>query len=766
MIRHRFSVGRSPWRSIGFALAMLVACQAGAVLAADAEPSKHALIVGCTQYPYAKNLRDLYGPANDAPLWAKILTEPKGFAFPTANVKLLVGWPDRPEERPTYVNIARGFTDLIEKSAPGVQIVIALSGHGVQVPIPESQTDPLDPKNPEPDGLDEVFLPADVKPINPDDADGSLQNILKDDQIGAWLNQMRDKGASVWIVFDCCHSGTMTRGTAGPDASVVEISRVADPTALGVSQTSIDKAAARAHEAVKQAEAKGEKPLEAAVIRPGTGRGSLVAFYAAQPFETAPELPLPEGAPLTKEHYYGLLSYSLIQSLEQRHSPITYRELARMIAARYRAARGNRSPTPLAEGDLDREVLGLNLWPKRSEIALESRKDKLQLNAGELAGLTPGSILAVYPPPGDARDAKQALGHVRVASVSPTTANVRPCEFAGRPAVAAGVLPDLGRCEIVSRDFGDLRLRLSLGDAAAIKSALADTSAELKAMVNTDVTEATAEWMLRVVTPRQAKGEFGLAGLKEDQVLLLPGQGQQQAQREREAASARQIEERLRSAGYRLPRKIYGKYPLGDAKALSGDLERDLPKIFKWRNLWRVANGVSTEDENETHGLRFEAGKLKDENDRSGGEPLRQPVLHDGQDMEFRIKNEGLDDLAISILYLDANLGISQYWAGSLSRGKALKPLRTRMSAKDDSTGVEGMLVFALPIKQGELDLSFLEQQPLQVSDVVKRSADAAPRTPFGKLLAAAAFNQGTRGMERKAPTTPAILIQSWILVP
>ena len=57
-------------------------------------------------------------------------------------------------------------------------------------------------------------------------------------------------------------------------------------------------------------------------------RASLVAFYAAQPFETTPELPLPEGVSHVKEHYFGLLSFTLLQTLEQRQAPITYRELA------------------------------------------------------------------------------------------------------------------------------------------------------------------------------------------------------------------------------------------------------------------------------------------------------------------------------------------------------------------------------------------------------------------------------------------------------
>ncbi len=81
--------------------------------------------------------------------------------------------------------------------------------------------------------------------------------------------------------------------------------------------------------------------------------GSVVALYAAQPFEETPELPRPGGAKRSPEHYFGLLSYTVNQVMEQRRSPISYRELMRLVMASYCSERGTRGPTPFAEGDLD-----------------------------------------------------------------------------------------------------------------------------------------------------------------------------------------------------------------------------------------------------------------------------------------------------------------------------------------------------------------------------------------------------------------------------
>ena len=162
----------------------------------------------------------------------------------------------------------------------------------------------------------------------------------------------------------------------------------------------------------------------------------------------------PKGPLIERGNYFGLLSFTVVQTLQLRGNPLTYRELARIIGGRYRASRGTRTPTPFAEGDIDREVLGESVWPRRSEIVLERAKGKLQLSVGELHGITPGSVLAVYPPAGDTGDTKSVVGYVKVDSATPTAARVTPCAFAGRAAVAPDALKDQSRCEVVERHFG------------------------------------------------------------------------------------------------------------------------------------------------------------------------------------------------------------------------------------------------------------------------------------------------------------------------
>lgn len=738
------------WNRYGIIAFLLPVAIAGAAARADdtlgpqSQNEKRALLVGCTQYPNHKDLRQLNGPVNDAVLWRQLLTGRFGFA--PEKITVLAGWPkDNPTERPTRANIVKAFEGLIAAAHPGMSIFIQISGHGMQVPIPEAQ-DPLDPKNPEPDGLDEVFLAADVEP---DD----LTNALRDDEFGGWLDRIRAKGASVWIVFDCCHSGTMTRGTADRG----EVSRVVDPADFGIPAERIANASRRAAQAVRREEARGAQPrdLEGSEIRPSeAGRGSLIAFFAAQPFEEAPELPQPEDAPHTPENYYGLLSYSLVKSLEARESPISYQELHRQVLARYRAERGTGRPTPSALGDLNREVFGALVWPARQSITINREANGWALSAGSLRGLTPGSILVVRPATAPAGKGHAVLGYVKVESATPSRAQVVPCGAPeGMPAPPKNAdWKDSDVCELVRQELGEMRVRLFIPDSAKVKAAWEQTPREVREMTRIVSDVSDAQWLLAAVTPEQAERDYGMKNLRRDYAFLVQGRGAVRSAPGNDATA---------------PPRVFAALPLDDAEALAAGLTRDLPRIFKWQNVWRIA-GDSTSTRREADlGLVFEMALLKSEDDRSGGEPLRTPVLRDKQVVEFRLRNEGYDDLWVTMLYLDADVGIETEFEGSLGRGKSLAPVRFRMSTKGGSIGPEGMVVFAVPIKnqKEQPSYAFLEQEPLKVIPKGGVARGNAPNTPFGRLLEAAAFNAPTRGRDRLETTTPAVLTYTWTLL-
>ena len=126
------------------------------------------------------------------------------YGFDAEGITTLVGWSDDPATRPTRSNIAEEFKRLAEVTREGDRVVIYLAGHGSQQPSVG------DPNDPEPDGFDEIFLPADV--IGWDGKKQDVVNAITDDELRAWLTAIRDSGAFVWVIIDACHSGTMTRG--------------------------------------------------------------------------------------------------------------------------------------------------------------------------------------------------------------------------------------------------------------------------------------------------------------------------------------------------------------------------------------------------------------------------------------------------------------------------------------------------------------------------------------------------------------------------
>jgi hypothetical protein len=398
---------------------------------------RRALLVGCTDYRLA-NLPDLWGPSNDVPAWSRALV--LHLRFHEREVRSLVGWPENPADRPTRKNIVEGIQDLLARSAPGDHALIVLAGHGAQIPAPASGVGHV-----EADGLDEVFLPADVKPW----ADGRLENSILDDEIGRWLGEFRRKGVHVWVVFDCCHASGMAKPTSLRDGGRAPDHRAVHFKDLNIPHPSSEPS-------------RGERPARPAEREPGwldegwdrgEGSGSVVLFYACRGNELTPELPRPTDAPRVPENYFGLFSYTLISTLTRSRQPLSYRDLGRLVDARYLQERPDLPPKISIDGAVDRLPLGFSAWPDPAILSLTRASDGTwAVDGGELLGLVNGSILAVHPSLGDAQFSREILGYLRVKNPGPTSARVEPTSHAGRPLVSLERLVGHLMCRIVPPD--------------------------------------------------------------------------------------------------------------------------------------------------------------------------------------------------------------------------------------------------------------------------------------------------------------------------
>ena len=189
----------------------------------------HALLVAVTAYPNLPPKASLVGPNNDASLVREFLLNNAPVRFEPENVSVLADGIDS-NGAPTRGSIRSALDGLAGKVKAGDFVYLQFSGHGTQQPA-------IDPSI-EPDGLDEVFLPSDTG-MWQDRAKG-IPNALIDKEIRDHLQAIRDKGAFIWAVFDCCHSGTMTRAITDGD----ETERKIDFTDLGIPEAAMAEAIA------------------------------------------------------------------------------------------------------------------------------------------------------------------------------------------------------------------------------------------------------------------------------------------------------------------------------------------------------------------------------------------------------------------------------------------------------------------------------------------------------------------------------------------
>jgi hypothetical protein len=680
---------------------------------------KRALLVGCTKYDKLPPRSHLQGPINDVELMRKVLTERFGFAE-----KDIVTLTEHPKAagRPTRANIKSQFERLAQEARSGDQVMILLSGHGSQQPDHE----PFD----EADGLDETFVPCDAGPW--DDDKEIVVNAITDDELQAWSKAITDRGAALFLLFDCCHSGTMLRGGNHvlrelPAGEIVPREALQKAREIAAAR----RASTRGVEAkTPEDKSKNETP-------------HLVGLYAAQPHEPTIELPMPPEAKLLGQRY-GLLTYTVCQLITQAQSPLTYRELAQRVQSQY-VQWGLVSPTPLLEGlDLDREILSTRAWPGRSQFVLHEGDDGWIIRAGQLHGLTENSILAVYPPAGKA-GADKIVGHVRVRKCRPTECEVEPFAYNKKPVPRN--LIEGGRCELIYVDYGDLRLRVGIEGNAK------DQGDNRRSILQMLKEIAKAPDSLVEVVDDSGKADV-LVRMKGEKLFLIA------------ADMAQRIGELPPGAAY------FGPYTAGQSEKIHDDLTR----IARARNLLKLVSGSSN---TAAEDLDVVMVKLKNQNDKIG-EPLKWGakglVLQPGDWVSWRITNRGKMPLDVTLLFLDSSYGISPLFPRRGTAGSGENRFLPRQShmlppvrVNPKTVGLEHVVVIAVKGEGQPIDFTCLAQPNLQkVEEAATRGAGKqALNSALGGLLKNALYAQGaTRGLDMVETDTQVLRLLSWTVPP
>lgn len=151
-------------------------------------PIKKALLVGINEYKPDLNA-NLRGCVNDVEMMYYLLVHK--FGFDPDNIRVIIN------DRATYDNIIHRLEWLINDTKTGDFLFFHNSSHGSQVR--DRNGDELD------DHLDEILCPYDLDWDRP----------LTDDILATIFDKIPN-GVKLFMIADCCHSGTIARELNNP----------------------------------------------------------------------------------------------------------------------------------------------------------------------------------------------------------------------------------------------------------------------------------------------------------------------------------------------------------------------------------------------------------------------------------------------------------------------------------------------------------------------------------------------------------------------
>lgn len=693
-----------------------------------------ALLIGVSDYPELDRRWALEGPKNDVARMRQLLLD-RGFA--AGNIRVLAdGLPNA--VLPTRTAILEALEHLAETAASNDYIVIQLSGHGSQQPVPLDHPALAN----EPDGLFEVFLPRDVSGWSNRQAgiEGQIRNAIIDYEIREQVDRMVARGAFVWGLMDACHAATLVRGPADDEVR----SRQIPPLELGISQLMLDDAQARASSGRPRL-----LPREA--DRRASRLGGSVFFYAAQTTEAAQEMRLPADDPARRSH--GLLSFTVMQALEGG-ATMSFQQLAQQVLMRY-AAMPNARATPIFAGTaLQAGVFGqAHLTARQWSLA---RADRLTLEAGSLAGLEAGAVLAVLPTPLSAID--DALGYVSVAEAGAMTSSLVPISHEGRRAVTPEALHKGRVARLVAPAF-------RFGFVVGIDLEACAEPCPFQPVVDLfRPAPASAEGLgvdIRWVGPRES-AHLRLVADGSRLWLLPPGMPLSNLKCLTEEGARERCRDRLER------RFLFLDASTADASIarLTGQMHTMLQAAGRASRLMRIAAGLASS------GADKLAVSVSREPAAGSGEPASPVVAFQSSRMQnqdvvrITLENTGALPLDATILYLDSRFGITAIHPlqGAVNRIEPRATLTTGLVIEDRTLGLERLLVIAVTARRLDerADFSFLADGAAGGTRAAGGFFDP------GQFLGNAGFDPpGTRsGARRPVPRQITIQTYTWQVEP
>lgn len=332
--------------------------------------TKHAILVGVGAYPKNDSIKGKWkdlSSMNDLKIIENMLLDQK---FEASNIVVVKN------EKATVENILKEFDKLIEKLQPGDIVFFHYSGHGQQIsdiePTKHKQYSKLKYiKADEDDGYDEALALYNA-PVNYVSGYDFSEHLI-DDQIEYFQNKIQEKigkNGHLIMIFDSCHSGSITRGVDDAQIYRSESKKCLDPSVEVVKQTKISK-------------------------EDNSNKGVLVEFKGCKDEQRNLEFKKGiQGADLN----YGSLSYALYQTLAELKEKATYQQVFDIVYSKIFANSKGTQEAVLDTKFGDNAFFGTGNIIVPKYYGIEPLKDKktFKVLAGMINGIQVGDSISIF----------------------------------------------------------------------------------------------------------------------------------------------------------------------------------------------------------------------------------------------------------------------------------------------------------------------------------------------------------------------------------
>lgn len=335
------------------------------------KPKGRALLVGINRYQHP-DIKPVKGAKEDVAVTKQFINEQYGFAMDEIHTLL--------DAEATHEGIRHEFENwLIADTRPGDRVFFLFSGHGSQLP---------DNNGDEKDRFDETLVPYDV--------DITGKNQIRDDELESLVEQLT--GRLSVLVFDSCHSGTVTRAIGDKQAtknSSIEPRYLPNPAEFAKLKTQ-SRALGGKQSGYEINEASDEKLLvtrDLRLIREEVAQATsgLIVISAARPNQVAFPMLLENG------EYRGALTNAFCET--QREKPLlTLAELQQAVSNKIsdwqQTGKLKGTQKPVFEISSPATLLNQPLFPMAAQqmavpaIALANPSSKMKVKLRNLEGKT------------------------------------------------------------------------------------------------------------------------------------------------------------------------------------------------------------------------------------------------------------------------------------------------------------------------------------------------------------------------------------------